>query len=334
MDSSFISCDWGTSSFRLRHVNGDDLSTQEEFRSNRGIKDIFASLISKSTPDREKAFATYLGTAADKLIEKSPSAEGLPILLSGMASSTIGWRELPYAKLPFHLSGQNIAYEVIPLNTQRQRGIPTILFSGVASDSEIMRGEECELIGIASMPEYRAQLCNCVIVLPGTHSKHVQVIDRQIVDFHTSMTGELFDTIAQHTILSSSIASESEAKQSIDSQQSATAFAEGVATAKKLGFMRSLFQIRTRSVLHGKRPDENREFLSGLLIAAELLSLDDKHSSKPIVLAAGGQFAKSYKSACSILNLEDRVTSIPSEDVTKAATRGHATLRQLGQFTH
>ncbi len=334
MDASFISCDWGTSSFRLRHVNGQDLSTQQELCTNRGIKDIFASLPTHSQSDRERAYTSYLGTAADQLLEQSPGAKGLPILLSGMASSTIGWRELPYAGLPFKLSGENIGHEIIPLRTPKDRHLQTILFSGVASETEIMRGEECELIGIASMPDYAAHLNNCVIILPGTHSKHVRVKNNQINEFHTSMTGELFETIAHHTILSSSIAKESDDEIPLESQAKTAALTEGVATARKLGFMRSLFQVRTRSVLHSKSPLENREFLSGLLIAAELLALDEAHSTEPILLAAGHQFGQSYKTASSILNLDDRVICLPPEEVNRAAIRGHAALRKLEPFSN
>jgi len=58
---------------------------------------------------------------------------GLPVVISGMASSSIGWRELPYAPLPFSLTGCDAVWaEIQPA---------FYLVSGVASRDDMMRGE-------------------------------------------------------------------------------------------------------------------------------------------------------------------------------------------------
>ncbi len=41
-----------------------------------------------------------------------------------------------------------------------------------------------------------------VVCMPGTHSKWVRVVSGQVTGFSTFMTGELFDVITKHSILS------------------------------------------------------------------------------------------------------------------------------------
>jgi 2-dehydro-3-deoxygalactonokinase len=327
MDSPFISCDWGTSSFRLRLITGSDYEIKQEIIRDQGIKDIFNSLSTGAQRERNEAFSLFLGTAADELIEKNSNARNLPIVLSGMASSSIGWQELPYAMLPFSLTGQDATSINLHLVTPKNHSLNVLLVSGIASDTEIMRGEECELLGIASLSKYQALLENCQIILPGTHSKHVAVTERKITHFQTSMTGELFDSISHHTILSSSLGP-SKVSGSTEPEFSKLGFTEGVKTVIDNGLIRSLFQVRTRSVLKKKTNAENRSFLSGLLIGEELISLKEQANQNPILLAASKKFAPSYQLASDIIGLNDRLRSIPPPLVSQAAIRGQATLRR------
>ena len=326
MNDSFISCDWGTSSFRLRLVIGDDFGIEQAIIRDKGIKDVFNSLPANNQNEKDAAFSLFLGIAADELIEANPIAKELPIILSGMASSSIGWRELPYANLPFSLSGEDAVKRHIKLVTPKNHPLNVLLISGIASDTEIMRGEDCELLGIASYSEYQPLLKDCQIILPGTHSKHAVISNGKMVNFHTSMTGELFDSISHHTILSSSLALDTEGQSSQDAS-SDPAFVEGVKSACKVGLMRSLFQVRTRGVLHKKTNAENRFFLSGLLIGTELCALTKKPDQTPLLLAASPKFSSAYQTALDVLGLKDRTTVIPPRLVAQAAIRGQATLR-------
>ena len=327
MSSSFISCDWGTSSFRLRLVSHGDLSIQRQVKRNQGIKDVFSQCRDRSLDDRCDAFEEILREATDELF-RNTEPPSRTIFLSGMASSSIGWKELPYTSLPFPLTGESLVYDAITIRTANQQSFKVLLFSGIASETEIMRGEECELIGIASLPALAEAMEDCLVVLPGTHSKHVSIRDRRITDFHTVMTGELFDTISKHTILSASLTFSSGMIESPETPANQAAFASGVELARDLGFARSLFQIRTRSVLHQKSSESNRWFLSGLLIGSEWLSLLEQDTRCPIVLAAGSQFSAAYQSAAQIVGLDDRIISLTSTEVTQAAIRGHAKLQE------
>lgn len=318
MKNAFISCDWGTTSFRLRFIKQDSSELLYEHTSRQGIRDLFEGLEDPTAQVRDKAFSAALGSALDTLIAAEPDAAGCQVVLSGMASSSIGWRELPYAALPFSLDGSNIRSETIPLETPNGTVTSVVLISGLASSTEIMRGEETELIGIGSMDEARALTQDCQIVLPGTHSKHVVVKNHEITEFSTLMTGELFDCLTKHTILSATTAAANDGSP-IDRE----AFAEGVEAASSRGLEESLFQARTRSILGGKAPGQNREFLSGLLIGSELMHLSRVNKELPILFAAGEKFRERYHAAASQLDLMDHAVFLPPEQIAKAAIRGH-----------
>ena len=65
-----------------------------------------------------------------------------------------------------------------------------------------MRGEETQVVGIAE--EY-INMDKALIIIPGTHSKHIYCDEGIITNFKTFMTGEVFNSFTENTILSSSV---------------------------------------------------------------------------------------------------------------------------------
>src|SRR5436190_23871443 len=97
----FLSCDWGTTSFRLRLVSGSQGRIVREIREAIGIKALYEEASrngAHSEVDRAKTFSAFLRSELDAMREGPPGPE-LPLVISGMASSSVGWRELPYAKV-------------------------------------------------------------------------------------------------------------------------------------------------------------------------------------------------------------------------------------------
>ena len=92
----FIAGDWGTSRLRLRWHGPEGL---REVASEEG-----AARLAARGGDRALVFREALQTALLRL----GAPVGLPVMVSGMASSSIGWRELPYAPLPFSLEGSSV----------------------------------------------------------------------------------------------------------------------------------------------------------------------------------------------------------------------------------
>ena len=277
MNSEFTSCDWGTTNLRVRIVRGD--AVIKELRTEQGA----------STLKSPEEFRTALGAAMDSL------GAAKPVVISGMAGSSIGWKELPYARLPFRLDGSDAVVEEIEPDT--------FLISGVRSEEDVMRGEETELLGLEIGQE------EAVVILPGTHSKHCVLRNGAMVSFRTFMSGELHALLGSHGIL----------RQSVAPGWDEAAFLEGIDEATRGALTSSLFKIRTRSLLHRKSPESNGSYLSGLLIGSELLALP---KDLPLVLAAAGKIAAPYRLAFCALGLEARSRILSDEEAAGLAVRG------------
>jgi 2-dehydro-3-deoxygalactonokinase len=277
MTSSFTSCDWGTTNLRVRIVRGD--SVVKEHRSDRGA----------STLKSPAEFHEALASAMDSI-----GASG-PVVISGMAGSSIGWKELPYARLPFRLNGGDAVVDEI------EPGI--FLISGVRSEDDVMRGEETELLGLETGRE------EAVVVLPGTHSKHCLLRNGAMIAFRTFMSGELHALLGSHGIL----------RQTVAPGWDEAAFLEGIDESIRGPLTSSLFKVRTRTLLHGESPESNGSFLSGLLIGSELSALPEE---VPLILAATGSIAAPYRLAFRALGLQRRSLILGEEEAAALAVRG------------
>lgn len=283
--NEFLSCDWGTSSFRLRLVSRG--TVLDEYKDQAGCKSIFET----HAPERRaEGFASQLS----KAISKIPlNGNQVPLVISGMASSTIGWVQLPYAKLPLRLDGSNLVVQNATWKAPEVVG-PTYLVSGAASENEMMRGEESETIGLMQFASYGPQ--NVQIILPGTHSKHLTVESGAITEIRTYMTGELHEVLSRNSVLRASVAPMTASLK--------PAFIEGVEYVAKNGLPGSLFQTRTRHVLRKQSPESNTAFLSGLLIGAELLSTVHRQATLPIFLGGTGVVRDLYEQAAETLKFK------------------------------
>src|SRR5262245_53876718 len=126
MNGSFLGCDWGTSAFRLRRI--EDGRVVGEVRNDQGTAKLAAQGGDPSTPlgaSRAAAFRDVLQRAFQQIGGRG----SLPVVISGMAGSSIGWRELPYARLPFSLDGRDAVSEEIEPDV--------FLVSGLRSDTDV-----------------------------------------------------------------------------------------------------------------------------------------------------------------------------------------------------
>ncbi|MBL9192658.1 MAG: 2-dehydro-3-deoxygalactonokinase [Opitutaceae bacterium] len=302
----FISCDWGTSRLRLRLVERATQRVLSEHISNDGIQTL-ASLGPAGESRRARLGAALEGGIATLGTDCLP---GLPIVMSGMASSTLGWQDLPYARLPASVDGGTLHVSDFIHHGRKVR-----LVSGLRGERDVMRGEETELIGLFSDPVRRPLADDCVAILPGSHSKHVRMTGGQIVDFTTFLTGELFGLLAQSSTLAGPVATE------FDDE----AFLAGVRTCQSLGLSAALFQTRACVVLGRIAARHSRTFLSGTLIGAELSALQ-RYLGVPLVLAAGGEVSRQYLLALKELLPAAGVTAIPPDELAAAVVRGHSQL--------
>jgi len=296
---SFISCDWGTSMLRLRYVDSDGMHIRGEILSKEGIAQTYKAWQAGSgETDRISHFTAVLVRELRQLAKLTGrDTTGIPILCSGMGSSSIGIRELPYGQLPFSLDGTNtMVAHVSSANLKN----PLFLISGIKSEADMVRGEETELLGLANLlerlpGEYSA-------LLPGTHSKHISVRKGKIIDFYTFMTGELFDLLKSHSTLKYSV--EEPGQPDWDS------FRLGLHESGRQSLLQNLFRVRANELMKTLDKCRNHDFLSGLLIGAELQSpLLQKTGS--IVLAGNKVIRPYYSNAADYLGLGKKLLEVP-----------------------
>lgn len=319
MKKHLLSCDWGTSSFRLRLVNVADHEVVGEVTSPNGIGAVYnawqeANQIGHSP--RGSYYRTIIQAQIKALYQQTGvELAGIPIVLSGMASSTIGMEELPYARLPFALDGAHLGMK----HFSEQPDFPheVTLVSGVRSDHDVMRGEETQLIGLGAAMDLSGR--DAIFIFPGTHSKHMFVRDGRLIDFKTFMTGEVFNLMANQSILKDSI---DHYLQSDFNQEAADAFCQGIRESGTGNILNALFTVRTNQLFDLLNKRENGMFLSGLLIGYEIRDLT-RETSAHLVLCGGNNLYQLYKTAIDALGLAGRATIIPSEIVDRAATTGH-----------
>lgn len=324
----FYSCDWGTTAFRLRLVERKTLRVLAQFEEGSGVKTITAKLSDgdrTSSAARAQAFASFVRS---KLLELNQAdSERCVLIISGMASSSVGWKELPYARTPFALSGEGMGMERVELE-ECPRVNAVYLISGLTTGSDVMRGEETEIVGLFAGGGMERAWEEAVVILPGTHSKHIYIKEGAIVDFRTYMTGELFEILSKESLLRFSVRWPLAAG-SFEVPENQEAFREGVRRVRAEGLPGTLFRVRTRSVLNGVGPEVNGWYLSGLMIGSELGGLVEEKGrrSAMVLLAAVEKFRPIYQAALETLGLNVEVA--PASKLENAVIAAHAKVLDL-----
>ena len=313
----FISCDWGTSRLRLRYVDTAGMQILAEVFSNEGIGRVYNSWQAlEGNPDRFSHFMAVITRELEKL-EKiaGRSTTGVPLLCSGMGSSSIGIRELPYSGLPFGLDGSTAT--VANINTKKLSN-PVFLISGVKSEDDIMRGEETELLGAAHL--IRKMPSEYTALLPGTHSKHIRVKKGEISEFQTYMTGEIFDLLKTHSTLKYSVGE--------PGTPDWDNFRQGLQKSRVQLLLKNLFQVRINEILKGLSKKQNHDFLSGLLIGAELQPLVSQDTGT-IVLMGNDAIRPYYRQAMEYLGIGEKLLEVPTHIYDLSALTGQWLIYQI-----
>jgi len=310
-----VSCDWGTSTFRLRLVDSSSQRVLAEVKNNQGIADTH-TLWKQKGGDEEYRFTFYLSIIKEQLQalqqKVSYSLQELPLILSGMASSSIGMMELPYKELPFALDGSDLEFRKINPSESFKHEI--IIISGARTANDIMRGEETQLIGCDFNTNEEH-----IYIFPGTHSKHVTVKDQKVIDFKTYMTGEFFHLLSNHSILSRSVEENNHSlKEGIPKS-----FEEGVVQSNHDNILHNAFLVRTNQLLGNFSKEENYYYLSGLLIGTEIKEL--VHGAIPITVVGNESMRKYYKAALEKSGIK-KITTI---DADEALIKGHCKVYHL-----
>lgn len=196
-------------------------------------------------------------------------------LISGMAGSAQGWALAPYCACPAGFA--DIARHLHWLEPGRIALVPGLSCEH-AHAPDVMRGEEVQIMGALALSGRRSAR----MVLPGTHSKWVQVEDAQVRSFQTFMTGEVFAALRSHTILARTLP-EVTASAELD----ATAFSQAVAQSLQAGnLLHLVFGTRTLALMNRASPQALLSHLSGLLIGEELRAQDFEKGEEVLIIGS------------------------------------------------
>lgn len=281
----FLSCDWGTSSFRLRLIGADHLNVIAEIKSDSGIASTYKAWEQAgSDPLKRKDFYAGIIKEQVKLLSQKMAIplNNIPIVLSGMASSTIGLIDLSYKKLPFSLDGSDLEMKFFD---EAQDFNPLIIVSGAKTDDDVMRGEETKIIGCSSALINRDQ--EQLLILPGTHPKHIVVKAGKAIAFKTYMTGEFFDLLSTKSVLAASVQEGGDFNDPVNQES----FINGVKAGQTSDLLHAGFMVRTNQVLKDISKQQNFYYLSGLLIGTEL---KDLKPTIPVYLVGGSTHQSLY----------------------------------------
>jgi 2-dehydro-3-deoxygalactonokinase len=197
----------------------------------------------------------------------------LPVVASGMIGSRQGWLEAPYVPCP--ATTAQIATHLVSLQASdgaRIHIVPGLSCRNAQGIPDVMRGEETQLLGAIENGG------DALWVLPGTHSKWARSASGRIEGFATFMTGELYALLREHSILGRLLPAEPKADPA--------AFRRGVdyGLSADADLPRKLFSVRTLG-LFGEVPAEGlADYLSGLLLGAEIR---DAHAQWPSAAVIG-----------------------------------------------
>lgn len=308
--SEYISVDWGTSNFRAKVVDTASLATIDSCSSPNGVKKTFETFKAQAKFSQQDYFIGILLSELSGLTSKS---NDIPIVASGMASSSIGIKNLVYADFPIDAAGHNLKYESIKIDDRE-----LFIISGAKDAVGFMRGEEVQAIGLS---KYLDQESRCVLVLPGTHSKHLVYENGHFVSMKNFMTGELYQVLSQHSILSYSVQ-----ESTLDTETQA-AFMRGLDIGSIESLSGSLLSVRYGDLMNQADPKESSFLLSGILIGNELSYLQG--TTKKIYLGASGTIHKLYNLALNHVCNEDYVFCLDQKLYDQASVAGQQKILKL-----
>ncbi|WP_165958148.1 2-dehydro-3-deoxygalactonokinase [Segetibacter sp. 3557_3] len=315
-ENLFLSCDWGTSSFRLRLVEVHSCKVIAQRSNNQGINSIHQLWVAAKLNNAQRVpFYQAILKNEIRLLQQEThhQLEGVPLIVSGMASSTLGIVELPYKPLPFSIDGSDLQTGHLPATNDFNHNM--LIISGVRSDDDVMRGEEIQLVGCSPDPQAGEHL----FILPGTHSKHIKVENGKVVHFQTFMTGEMFDLLSTRSILAGSIEKGLPGAAGPDR----TSFLQGVNDGKSMNPLHAFFLVRTNALFGKLTKQDNWFYLSGLLIGLELKDIPMYDCR--ITLLVNEQLQPYYLLALQQMGLPGEISVI---NVDQALLNGHCQLYQ------
>lgn len=282
-DITLIAADWGTSNLRIWGIDhrGQVIDT---INNGKGMSSLIPS-----------EFEPYLISLIESWLPKEGNAK-CPIIICGMAGAKNGWKEAAYLKAPCPPINKK---KIIQVETDDQR-ISVSIVPGIMQTSppDVMRGEETQIAGYLSKnPDFDGIIC-----LPGTHTKWAHISANEIVSFKTFMTGEIFLSLSERSILKTSVQSND-----FDSTSFLEAFEDTYSNPALLSS--KLFGLRATDLLENTSTKFLKSKLSGYLIGCELAGAKSYWLGQNIIMIGNNDLCILYQKALKKLGINTTIES-------------------------
>lgn len=291
MRGGFVAIDWGSSNFRAYRV-GASGELLDRLVTAEGVANL----------DRDG-----MARALEAVVSRWPT-EANALFCCGMIGSTVGWAEVPYLTCPIHpneiarqMTAMTIAGNVVRVS-------PGLTCRSTDGFPDVIRGEEVLCLGVVRTTE-RLQSGLGLLCMPGTHTKWIAIRNGVVGSFSTSLVGELYEALSASSLLKNHLKGvardDGEFRLGVNSGHSGG------------GLMRTLFGVRSRSVVRELADDAAASFASGILIGNDIRDAMNVYSelvaAGPVVLIGETGLCALYRAALQHLGHDAVVT--PSEDV-------------------
>lgn len=276
-----LSIDGGTTNTRLVLVRDGEILAAEKCGLGARNAVLDASL-------------SYADILTEKLRAFLATTQIMPQLAvaSGMICSEAGLAVTPYIQPP--ASADKLAEHAVKFTLPQLPELPLWLVSGMRTlgrtddptETDIMRGEETELLGLCGKI---GDMSRAVILLPGSHFKTVFLNAYGVAeDFRTSLSGELLRAVAENTILREKLMG---VYPKIPDRDRLLA---GCTCAAERGVNEALFKVRIRQKFCTDTSEQLFSFLLGAVLCADVERLRKDGRGRRVLVGGSNPLRFAY----------------------------------------
>ncbi|HDZ45648.1 hypothetical protein LCGC14_0097630 [marine sediment metagenome] len=290
---AWIAVDWGSSNLRVWGLDNDD-NVIAQASSDKGMLSL-----------NPKQYETELLRLVSDWL---PASGQINVMVCGMAGARQGWLEAAYLPVPTRLDqlSQGAVKPALASHQLRVYLLPGLSQTrSTASHFDVMRGEETQLAGLVATDTANFSGLAC---LPGTHAKWATLEDGTVSRFATYLTGELYQLLANQSVLKHSVDGDDLSDASC---RDALISAVSEIHAAPETFSNRLFGLRAQDLLDGRLPSGKARGavlaarLSGLTIGLELADACKDHATnKRITLIGNKALCHRYQLALNAIGFQ------------------------------
>lgn len=298
-----MTIDAGTSNLRIRIIESNKVTF--ELKENYGVK------IGKDK------FQEKLYVLLKECMKKNNlKIEEIEIIASGMITSSLGLLEVEHIHVPVSL--KKLAENIVKVKFFE---FEINLIPGIKVEKEyfkneniksvdVIRGEEVEVFGILNQID---TIEPTLIILPGSHNKFIEVKDGEIINFLTTMSGEIYDAMTKHTILKNSV------NETFADEIDRRFLLLGNEIGRRFNLNQGSFVLRGIDLVENFSINEKANYLLGLILNGDILSLEKNgylEQYKKIIIAGGNVIAKGIFELLKELKLDIDIKMIIANDLS------------------